>query len=156
MNAIWGKRIKDYAGGTLMLLLGIGAMVQGQTYTIGSLSRMGPGYFPVALGAILAVLGLAMLIGAKLAQPREDAKPLPPEWRGWICIIAGIVAFSVVGKYGGLVPATFAIVFISAMGERENTWQGATVLALSMVAFCVIVFWWALKLQFPLFAWGLS
>jgi hypothetical protein len=152
----WVTRYKDYLGGTLMLLLGIGAMVQGRTYSIGSLSRMGPGYFPVALGAILALLGIAMLIGARLAQPKDDIKALPPEWRGWICIILGIVAFSVVGKYGGLVPATFAIVFISGMGERENTWLGVTTLALAMVVFAVVVFWWALKLQFPLFAWGLS
>jgi hypothetical protein len=149
-------RYKDYIGGLLMLLLGIGAMVQGQTYTIGTLSRMGPGYFPVALGAILALLGLAILTGAWLKRPPTEAKSLPPEWRGWIFIILGIIAFSVIGKYGGLVPATFAVVFISAMGERNNTWQGATTLALAMVAFAVIVFWWALKLQFPLFAWGLS
>jgi putative tricarboxylic transport membrane protein len=154
MNANWEKRIKDYAGGALMMLLGIGAMVQGQTYTIGTLNRMGPGFFPVALGAILALIGVALLIDARISEPKRDAKPLPPEWRGWICIIAGIVAFSVIGKYGGFVPASFAIVFISALGERNNTWQGAAVLALTMVVFCVVVFWWALKLQFPLFAWG--
>ena len=123
----WVTRFKDYIGGTLMLLLGIGAMVQGQTYAVGTLSRMGPGYFPVALGAILAFIGVALLISARLAQPPVEIKPLPPEWRGWICIILGVVAFSVVGKYGGLVPATVAIVFISAMGERQNTWLGAAV-----------------------------
>lgn len=156
MNANWTKRIKDYAGGALMLLLGIGAIAQGRTYTVGTLSRMGPGFFPVALGVILVLLGLAIIIGARLAQPPAEVKPLPPEWRGWACIVAGIVAFAVIGKYGGLVPATFSIVFISAMGERKNTWKDALVLALAMVAVCLVVFWWALQLQFPLFAWGQS
>lgn len=154
MNANWAKRAKDYAGGAMMLLLGIGAMVQGQTYTIGSLSRMGPGYFPVALGAILAVIGAALMITARLSQPPADEKPLPPEWRGWGCIILGIVAFAVLGKYGGLVPATFAIVFISALGERKNTVRNALTLAVAMVIVCLVVFWWGLQLQFPLFAWG--
>jgi hypothetical protein len=154
MHANWSTRIKDYAGGTLMLLLGIGAMVQGRTYTIGSLSRMGPGFFPVALGAILALIGLAILISARLSKPPADVKPLPPEWRGWGCIIFSIVAFAVLGKYGGLVPATFAIVFISALGERKNSVRSALILALAMVVVCVVVFWWGLQLQFPLFAWG--
>jgi hypothetical protein len=156
MNAKWTKYIKDYAGGTLMLLIGIGAIVQGRTYAIGTLSRMGPGFFPVALGVILALIGLALLVSEALAKPHATAESLPPEWRGWICIILGIVAFIVLGKYGGLVPATFGLVFISAMGERKNTVRGAAILALLMVVVCVTVFWWGLQLQFPLFVWGQS
>jgi hypothetical protein len=156
MNAKWAKYIMDYAGGTLMLLIGIGAVVQGQTYTIGTLSRMGPGYFPVALGTILALIGVGLLVSAALANAPADAESRPPEWRGWICIVLSIVAFVVFGKYGGLVPATFAIVFISAMGERKNTIWSAGLLAVLMVVICVVVFWWALQLQFPLFAWGQS
>jgi hypothetical protein len=197
----WSKRIKDFVGGILVLLIGIGAMVQGQTYSIGTLNRMGPGYFPVALGAILAGIGGVMLIAAYLGnrfavlahqdnppdfheglgesnpgkffndgsdldlrsldvgmsgQPRETLRQQPPQWRGWICIVLGVAAFPVIGKYGGFVPATFAIVFISALGERENTWRGITLLALAMVAFCIGVFWWGLNIQFPLFGWGNS
>ena len=156
MSAVWGKRIKNYGGGVLMLLLGIGAVVQGQTYAIGSLSRMGPGFFPVALGTILALIGVGLLVTAWFSEPPEETKPLPPEWRGWICIVLSLVAFVVLGKYGGLVPATFAVVFISAMGERKNNWKSAAILSVGMVIVCVSVFWWALQLQFPLFAWGQS
>jgi hypothetical protein len=202
----WSKRMKDFVGGILVLLIGIGAMVQGQTYNIGTLNRMGPGYFPVALGAILAGIGGVILIAAYLStrlatrtedpysvpdfrapssypEPEDDPDPdvemssfengtagenglhvrsgetaqrQPSQWRGWICIILGVAAFPVIGKYGGFVPATFAIVFISALGERENTWRGITLLALAMVAFCIGVFWWGLNIQFPLFGWGNS
>ena len=58
------------------------------------------------------------------------------------------------GKYGGLVPATFAIVFISALADRQNTIVAATVLALATVAICIVVFWWALRMNSPLFGWG--
>jgi hypothetical protein len=152
----WGKRFKGYAGGIVMLLLGIGTMVQGQTYSIGSLSRMGPGYFPVALGAILSFIGVMLLIAARVAEPQEKSRKLPPQWRGWICIVLGVAAFPIIGRYGGFVPATFAIVFISALGERDNTLRGITLLSLVMVAFCVLVFWWGLNIQFPLFGWGNS
>ena len=58
------------------------------------------------------------------------------------------------GHWGGLLPATFAIVFISALGDRKNTIKQAFVLSLGMSVIAVVVFWWALQLQLPLFRWG--
>ncbi len=145
---------RDYYGGALMILIGLGAVLQGRLYPIGTLSRMGPGFFPVALGAILAFTGLAIIATARFTATTPEAAPLPPEWRGWLCIGLSIVAFVVLGKYGGLVPATFAIVFISALADRENTLLAATVLALGTVAVSIVVFWWALQMNFALFGWG--
>jgi hypothetical protein len=71
-----------------------------------------------------------------------------------VAILGGIAAFVVVGQYGGLLPATFAIVFISALGDRHNTFLSAATLALTMTAISVVVFWWLLKVQFPLLTWG--
>ncbi|MGN6703835.1 MAG: tripartite tricarboxylate transporter TctB family protein, partial [Burkholderiaceae bacterium] len=56
---------KDYYGGGLMFLLGVGAVMKGFQYKIGSLSRMGPGYFPVAVGVVLAVMGILIALGAR-------------------------------------------------------------------------------------------
>ena len=77
---------RDYYGGALMMAIGIGAMVQGRHYSIGTLSRMGPGYFPVALGAILTLVGLAIIATARFTKPESEEAALPPEWRGWFCI----------------------------------------------------------------------
>ena len=145
---------RDYYGGALMMAIGIGAMVQGRHYSVGTLSRMGPGFFPVTLGAILTIVGLAIIVTARFSAPEAEGPALPPEWRGWLCIGASIVAFVVVGKYGGLVPATFAVVFISALADRENTLVSASILGLATVGVCIIVFWWALQMNFPLFGWG--
>jgi hypothetical protein len=60
----------------------------------------------------------------------------------------------VLGTYGGLLPATFATVFIAAMGDRKNrTWE-ALLLAAAMTLVCLVVFWWLLRVQLPLFQWG--
>ena len=50
--------------------------------------------------------------------------------------------------------ATFAIVFISTLGDRKNTVKQAFVLSIGMSVIAVVVFWWALQLQLPLFRWG--
>ncbi|MFF7400408.1 tripartite tricarboxylate transporter TctB family protein [Achromobacter sp. NPDC008082] len=148
-------RREAWAAGT-MIVLGLGAIAQASTYTLGSLARMGPGMFPAILGVLLVFLGL--IIAKMAASPvaaEEDAEEIPPpEWRGWGCIIGGLLAFILVGKFGGLVPATFVLVFISAMGDRQHTWRSAAALAVGVTILGVAVFSWALQLQFPLFRWG--
>lgn len=146
---------KDYYGGALMIFIGLWAAIQGSTYQLGTLSRMGPGFFPTALGVILAVLGIAIALGARSApKDAPEEKALAPEWRGWSCIIGSCVAFIVIAKWGGFVPATFAITFISAMGDRDNTLRDSAILAAAMVAVCLVVFWWLLQIQIPLLQWG--
>lgn len=144
---------KDYYAGALMIVIGLAAVIQGRQYPIGTLSRMGPGFFPVALGAILAFTGLAIIATARFTAIQAEEKALPPEWRGWFCIGLSVLAFVLLGKYGGLIPATFAVVFISALADRQNTILAAATLALATVAISVVVFWWALQMNFPLFAW---
>jgi hypothetical protein len=145
---------KDYYGGGLMCMVGVGAIYRGLDYQVGTLTSMGPGYFPVAIGSVLALMGLIIVLGARGAVPSATGPRHRPEWRGWSCILLANIAFVLLGHYGGLVPATFAVVFISALGDRQNTWKSALVLALAMVAICIIVFAWGLQLQFPLFRWG--
>lgn len=137
-----------------MAVIGVAAILQGRVYNVGSLHRMGPGFFPVVLGSLLFLVGILVILFAKRGISPVAEKDFPSEWRGWICIAVSIVAFVILGKYGGLVPATFAVVFISAMGDRKNTVTRALILALSMVGICIVIFWCALKIQFPLFQWG--
>ena len=147
---------KDYYGGALMILLGLGAVLEGVSYDIGTLRHMGSGFFPTAVGVLLVITGVLIAIeglGRKNVTARGEARP---EWRGWLCILGGIVAFIVLGEYTGLLPATFAIVFISALGDRQNTVKVAALLALAMCVVAVVVFWWALQLQFPLLHWGIG
>ena len=150
---------RDYYGGGLMILVGLAAAAIGSTYSIGSLARMGPGYFPVGVGILLVLTGAAIVAAARLHKapvPAVGKQTPPAEWRGWSCIVGGLGAFIVLGRYGGFVPATACVVFISAMGDRTNRPRDAALLAMAMVAVLVIVFWWALKMTFPLFAWGNS
>ena len=65
-----------------------------------------------------------------------------------------MVSFVVIGVYGGLVPASFALVFVSALGDRRNTLKQAFLLAVGMVVIAIVIFRWALQLQLPLFTWG--
>ena len=141
---------RDYYGGALMVLTGLAAIYAGLGYHLGTLARLGPGFFPVLIGGLLAATGVAIAVSAR--PVREEGNDAPaPEWRGWLCIVGGLLAFMVLGIYGGLVPGTFALVFITAMGDRKNTVKSAALLALAMVVIAIVLFRWALQLQLPLF-----
>ena len=153
----WGK---DHYGALMLLALGAGALALGVGYKIGSLNHMGAGFIPVVLGVLMMGVGIAL--GVTAAPPGEEkvAHPLPgagthtgPEWRGWLCILGGVVSFVVLGEHGGLLPATFAAVFVSAMGDRTSTVKGSAALAAILTLFCLIVFHYGLSLQLPLFQW---
>jgi hypothetical protein len=147
------SRNKDYYGGALMIIIGLAAVYAGTRFHLGTLARMGPGFFPAAVGVALAAIGIAIALGAPRAKIETGAHP-PFDWRAWGGIIGGVVAFVVLGEYGGLAPATFAIVFISALGDKDNSLKQAFWLSSAMVVIAVVVFWWALQLQLQLFHWG--
>lgn len=159
------KRLgKDHLGAALLVVLGTVVVVLGVGYRMGTLNRMGPGFIPVVLGTLMVLVGLAIAITAAPAGVRPKVAPQTgvhggpsssgPQWRGWLCILGGVMAFVVLGDHGGLVPATFFAVFISALGDRNNTLKSATLLGLILVAMAVVVFHYGLQLQLQLFAWN--
>ena len=125
---------------------------------MGTLAHMGPGFFPVAIGAALALAGAVIFLRAALRR-RDGAKPESapmrrPDWRGWCGIVGGLAAFGVLGAYTGLVPASMAVVLLPALGDRQNTIKQAIWLALAMTLIGIVVFRWELQIQIPLFRLG--
>ena len=154
----------DRFAGMVLISIGLFAVIYAQNYRIGSLSNMQAGFFPIALGVILCVLGAVLVFtgGDLSAEPETEpansdshsTETLTFEWRGWTCIFLGFAAFIVVLEHAGMIPATTALVVISALGERKNTIWSALGIAVVMNLFVVVVFKWALNMSFQLFVWG--
>jgi hypothetical protein len=138
-----------------MVLLGLGAAFEGSRLEIGTLQQMGPGFLPVVLGLILAALGT--LIAGSAAVSRgghaEETIPARPEWRGWACVVAGPALFVVGGYYGGLIPAAFLCVFVSALGDRTATLGRSLALAAGVTLLGVVLFSQVLGVPFPAGRW---
>lgn len=148
----WLRRFnKDHYGATLLVLLGSAVGVQGAGYHVGSLTHMGAGFMPVVYGTLMVVVGLLVAVTAKHGP---DPKGKPAEWRGWACILGGVFAFVLFGKYGGLVPAEFASVFISALGDRNNRVRDAAMIATAITVLGYLIFSLGLSLPLRPFAWG--
>jgi len=140
------KAPKDFWAGLMFIAFGVGFAVGAQNYQMGSAVRMGPAYFPTMLGAILAAIGLWILIQSFIVQgaqvPRFYFKPI-------ILIIAGIVLFGVVLKPLGLVIATALLIVVGALGGLDFRWKEIAVLCAVLAVFSVFVFVKGLGLPFP-------
>lgn len=149
-------RHRDYYAGALMTLIGVLAGYVATTYDLGTLREMGPGFFPLVLSALIAALGVAIAATAGKPTPEDAYGPMAHahrvgvDLRGWSAILAGVVAFIALGAWAGMAPATFACVFISALGDRQNTWRSAALLAFGLTAFAIVVLAWGLRVQMPI------
>jgi hypothetical protein len=146
---------RDFYAGGLMVLFGLVAAIKGPGYKLGTLMHMGPGFLPTALGVILICLGV-VIAGTALTTPDggdERILPEEPQWLGWLCILAGPLLFILFGRIGGMIPGTFACVFVAALGDRTSTWRGALTLATVVTAFGVLLFSYVLKIPMPILEW---
>jgi hypothetical protein len=143
---------RDFYAGGLMVLLGCGVIVQTRSYNAGTLMHMGPGFFPLILGVTLTLLGL-LILGTAVVSGGGHERILPeqPEWWAWFCILSSPVLFIFCGLHGGMAPATFACVFVAALGDRTATFKGSFLLALGVTTVGVLLFAYVLKIPFQVF-----
>ena len=142
------KNPTDFWTGLAFSGVGLAVSLYASThYSIGSAIRMGPGYFPMAVGALVALLGLALAVGSL----RVDGPPLPRlALRPVVLILAASIGFGYLLKPLGLVVSTILLVLVSAAGGYEFRWRESVLLALGLAVFSIGVFVYGLGLPFPL------
>jgi hypothetical protein len=157
LRELIGKR--DFYAGGLMLLLGLGITLKGSTYRGGTLMHMGPGFLPTSLGILLMLLGIAIAAASLTGDGDADSHvhgvgesilPEHPQWWAWFCILMSPVAFIFFGRYFGMLPGTFACVFIAALGDKTATWKGTIILAAVVTVFGVTLFSYFLQVPMPI------
>ncbi|KIZ48159.1 hypothetical protein OO17_00300 [Rhodopseudomonas palustris] len=148
-------RKRDFYAGALVVCFGGYIALKGAGYGIGTLTRVGSGFLPCVIGVTLVFVGLAIALSALASADGEDENILPAnkEWLAWGCILASPVAFILFGKYFGLAPASFACVFVAAMGDREATLKSSLALAAVITTVGVVLFWYLLQVPMPLVTW---
>ena len=142
------KSPQDFWAGLMFIAFGLFFVAVALLYyQMGSAVRMGPAYFPVVLGGMLAVLGAIVLADSLILQWPPIAKF---HFRPLLFIAASSLAFAYLLKPLGLVLASAALVFISAYGGHEFKWKEVAVMSLVLVIFSVVVFVKGLSLPFPI------
>jgi hypothetical protein len=142
------KSPKDFWSGLMFLGFGLFFVIWAAIhYQMGTAVRMGPAYFPILLGGLLAFLGLVTLLESFVAE----GPPVPKfAFRPLILISVGCVLYGYLMKPLGLFVATLALVVVSALGGHEFKWREVLILYAILMLFSWLVFVRGLTLPFPL------
>jgi hypothetical protein len=145
-------RRTDSWAGLLCVAIGGVTLWQANSYSIGTLAQMGPGFYPAILGVLLTGVGVLIVLagGAPVeADPLHDM-PAGPEWRGRLCILGGMAVFILTVERLGMVMATFGCVLVAAMGDRRATLSASVALAGAITVFGALLFHGLLGIALPL------
>ena len=142
------RRPKDFYTGVMFLLFGGGAMALATDYQIGTAAKMGPGYFPFVLGALL--IGLGIILGIRSLLVTQDPKEGPSfHLKPLALVLSSVVIFSLLLRPLGLLGSTVLLVLLSSMASQEFKLKEALLNGVALVLIVLVVFVYFLDFQVP-------
>lgn len=144
------KSQRDFFSGLMFVAVGIGFAFGATSYSMGTSARPGPGYFPLILSVILAILGCVVLFKS-LTIETHDGDPIGKiAWKPLLVIVAAIAVFgALLPRLGMVISIPVLILMVSFAGD-EFRWKGVIASCVVLTAFAWLVFVFGLKLTIPL------
>ena len=149
------KSQKDFFSGLMFTVVGVAFAWGATTYTVGTGARMGPGYFPLMLGILMALIGLGIMFTGLSVETTDGEKIGKWAWKQVVFILGANLAFGVllgglpsIGVPAmGMIIAIYALVIIASLAGHEFKLPSVLVLATVLAVGSYVAFIWALKLQ---------
>lgn len=142
--------MQNLLAGLLLIFVAAVAAAQGAHLSVGTLRHIGPGMIPLTLAALLAVVGVALIVlwlrGERVGTGRW---PL----RGPIFILGAAVVFGLAVRPLGLAVSGPLLVIVAALASHETRWVEVIIFATGMTVFCLILFKYLLTLPIPVAPW---
>ncbi|HEU4458785.1 MAG TPA: tripartite tricarboxylate transporter TctB family protein [Methylibium sp.] len=143
------KSQRDFVSGLMFVAVGVGFAFGATHYQFGVSARPGPGYFPLLLGVILAILGAAVLFKA-LTVETDDGEPIGAiEWKPLVTVLAAVAIFGFLLPRVGMLISVPLLVGLSSLAGHEFRWKGVVITAVVLTFFSWLVFVKGLGLVIP-------
>jgi len=150
------KSEKDFYSGLMFTVVGGAFAIGATTYNIGTGARMGPGYFPLLLGIILAVLGAMIMFKGVVSKAETGDKLGSMAWKPLLYIIGANVLFGILlgglPKLGipamGLIAAIYGLTILASMAGEKFKLREVLILATLLAFISYGAFVKLLNLQF--------
>ncbi|MGN9777524.1 tripartite tricarboxylate transporter TctB family protein [Micromonospora sp. H33] len=144
------RSVPDVLAGGIFILIGGAFVVGSLSYELGTPLRMGPGYFPLMVGAILAALGLAIVGKGLIAGEVVSFGAVP--WRAVGVIVVAVVFFGYSFRGLGFVPTSAVTALLTTLASRQVRLPTALAVAAGLTVASTLIFVVGLQLRIPL--WG--
>lgn len=138
---------KDFYAGLMYAVIGAGAIIVARDYNMGTSVRMGPGYFPTLLGALLVIVGAISMIRSFFHSGQALAAFC---WKEIALVLGSVVLFGLLVRGAGLVPSLILLVLVSAWASEKFRIKSALLLAILTSVFSALVFVKGLGLPFSI------
>ena len=119
--------------GLLLAAVALLFLFQAPRYTIGSLSRPGPGLFPVMVAGLLLIISIAMLARSYFIE----AVPLDFRIRNIALVTTGLIGFALISEYVNMLAG---IAFMTTLASYASVDFSIQRTAIITVALCLIAF----------------
>jgi hypothetical protein len=135
---------KDFWSGLMFCGFAVVGLLAARGYSLGAAGKMGPGYFPLLLGGVLALLGIVLIARSIVL----DGEPLPRFHVLPLAVIAvAVCLFGALIEPFGLVVALAVLAMLSAWAGPQFRWLEAAALTAVLIVFSIGVFVYALGLS---------
>jgi putative tricarboxylic transport membrane protein len=141
------RNTKDFWSGIIYIFIGSSAVIIARDYGMGFALRMGPGYFPTMLGALLILIGGISLVRAFLV---EGAPIGAFAFKGIVTVIGATILFGLIVREAGLAIALPLLAIVSALGSTRFRWLPTLAMAGALTVFCIYVFIKGLGIPLPI------
>ncbi|ARQ01368.1 tripartite tricarboxylate transporter TctB family protein [Pseudorhodoplanes sinuspersici] len=141
---------RDIIGGAALIALGVFCAVHAaQNLPLGTVTHMGPGMFPMALGYILAGLGVLVAVPALFRPGR-----LPqPDYRSLAAVLVSTLLFALTIRTAGLVPAIVLLTLAAVLADNKLRFVEAALLSAALSLLAVLIFRVGLGMPIQPFIW---
>ncbi len=144
------KSEKDFWSGIMFLVVGVVFAVGATNYSMGTGARPGPGYFPLILSVILAILGAVVLFKSLTIETEGGDRIGQIAWRPLLVITLAIAIFGALLSRLGMVITIPILIIITSFAGDEFKWRGVLVASVVLTFFSWLIFVAGLKLTIPL------
>lgn len=142
------KNQKDFWTGILFLAVGVAALLISRGYECGTTSKMGPGYFPTALGLLLSAVGIVSLARSLI---KKGARVQMPAIKPLLYVCGSTVLFGLLLRKAGLIGALLVLILVSASASSKFKFEWRALFGMvGLIVFCVFVFVKFLGMPMPL------
>ena len=147
------KSQRDFWSGLMFIVVGVVFAVGAQNYSLGTSARPGPGYFPLGLSVLMALLGCVVLFKS-LTIETEGGDPIGAiAWKPLIIIVVAIGVFGAVLPRLGMVVTIPILIVITSLAGDEFGWKGVVANSIVLTFGSWVIFIWGLKLTIPMWPW---
>lgn len=141
-------RNKDFWSGAMLTGIGLTAGLIARDYQMGTVLRMGSGYFPTILSGMLIVFGVILMLRAFRTTESIEGGWSP---RALIIVPISLALFGFLLDRAGFIPAMLVIVIGSALAGAEFKFVEVVALAVGLTLASIAIFVYGLGLPYPLY-----